>query len=193
MERVVDLIMQYVEENGQLDCSQKEILKFGIQSALEIITNIFCSILILYKIGMLREGLLFFCIFIPTRTFSGGYHSDTYIRCLLFSIITLIGVMVASKSIEVSEKVVLPVIFFLEIVIGKIAPVINAERPVSYREYKMFCKRLKIVMIVIAMLSVCLVCLKSWQLVNVILFSLVLILITLIVGKIKYKQYQMEM
>lgn len=83
-------------------------------------------------------------------------------------------------------------IFFLEIGIGKIAPVINAEKPVSYREYKTFAKRLKIVMGMVSALSLWLVCLDLSKLANVILGSLILVFITLVVGKIKYKQYQIE-
>ena len=65
MERIADLIMQYVEKNEELDNSQKEIVRFGIQSAFEIGTNLICSIFILYAMGMIREGFLFFSVFIP--------------------------------------------------------------------------------------------------------------------------------
>lgn len=192
MEYVTVKLMQYIENAYSLNESQREIVKFGVQSALEIGSNLLISILVLYKINMIWQGILFFSIFIPIRTFAGGYHSNTYFRCLMFSVITLIMVLEISQNVQIPEKLSIPIIVFLEMVIGKIAPVINADRPVSNREYKLFAKRLKIVLSFVAIFSGWLVFWHYRQAISVIVFSLVLIVITLIIGKIKYREYQMK-
>ena len=55
-----------------LEKSEQEIIQFGIEAALEVGANVFISILILYKMDMMLEGLIFFSTFIPIRTLAGG-------------------------------------------------------------------------------------------------------------------------
>lgn len=192
MEYLSKTIVKYVDQVYMLNNDQKEIMEFGIQSTLEIGLNVFISIFILYKMEMLIEGLVFFSVFIPIRTLSGGYHSDTYLRCLFFSIATLIIVMNVSKYITINSNVVLVMIILFAICIGKIGPIINAERPISKNEYKRFSNGLKKALFIVTIASFFIVILQLERIANIILLCLGLILCTLIVGKIKYKQYQLE-
>ena len=136
MEYLSKSIVKYVDQVYVLNDDQKEIMEFGIQSMMEIGINLLISVLILYKMKMLMEGFVFFCVFIPIRTLSGGYHSDTYLHCLFFSIATLIIIMNVSKYITISQNIVLVMIFLFAICIGKIGPIVNAERPISKNEYR---------------------------------------------------------
>ncbi len=189
MEQAVDKIMQCIDDIYTVEESEKEILRFGIQSAIELAINILLSIFILLKLHMVWEGLLFFGIFIPIRTLAGGYHSDTYIRCLLFSIVTLIGIMVISDYIEIPISLSLVAILIFGGVISKIAPVANAERPISKREYRTFSRRLKVILLFDDILSLCLWKMQCVKAINIINLSFMLILITLVIGKIKYRLY----
>lgn len=190
MEHAVDKIMQRIDEAYTLSETDKEVLRFGIQAGMELILNLLISIFILYKLHMMWEGLLFFGIFIPIRTLAGGYHSDTYLRCLLFSVLTLTGILVVSNYIELPISLLLAVILLLEGVIGWISPVVNADRPVSKREYCMFKRRLRIVLLIDGILSICLWRMQCEKAMNITALSLMLILVTLILGRIKYKSYQ---
>ena len=58
MERAVDKIMQYIDEAYTLEESDKEVLRFGIQAAMELTLNLLISIFILYRLHMMWEGLL---------------------------------------------------------------------------------------------------------------------------------------
>lgn len=192
MERAVDKIMQYIDEAYTLEESDKEVLRFGIQAAMELTLNLLISIFILYRLHMMWEGLLFFAIFIPIRTLAGGYHSDTYLRCLLFSVLTLTGILVASNYMELPTGLLLVVILLLEGAVGRIAPVVNADRPVSKREYGIFKRRLKIVLLIDGIFSIFLWRMQCDKAVNIIASSLMLIVVTLILGRIKYKSYQIS-
>ena len=192
MEQAVDKIMQCIDESYTLKDSEKEVLRFGIQAAMELTLNLLISIFILYKLHMMWEGLLFFGIFIPIRTVAGGYHSDTYLRCLLFSVLTLTGILIVSNYIELPISLMLAAIMLLEGAIAWIAPVVNADRPVSKREYRMFKSRLKIVLLADGIFSICLWRMQCGKAVNIIALSVLLILVTLILGRIKYKSYQIS-
>ena len=64
MEVLSEKIVQYADRAGLLEDTQRSVLKFGIESSLEIGTNILVSLLLLYKLNMIPEGIFFFCIFI---------------------------------------------------------------------------------------------------------------------------------
>lgn len=190
MKRAVDEIMQYAAKVYNLSEAQSECLSFGMQAALEIGINVILSVIVLEMMNMLWEGTFFFCLFIPLRTYSGGYHSDSYLKCLIFSILTMCGVMLSSKMIRLSSLTLLIIIIAESLSTGLLAPVITAERPVSKREYQKFSKKLRVLLVGIVLLSVCLVVMNLNKMLNIVCMCLLLILISLILGKIKYKQYQ---
>ncbi len=191
MEVLSEKIVQYADRAGLLEDTQRSVLKFGIESSLEIGTNILVSLLLLYKLNMIPEGIFFFCIFIPVRMYSGGYHTDTYFRCLIFSVLSLFCVMQLSLRLHVALWLVFVFISLQIVTIWMIAPVINTARPVSNREYQTFTGKLRRTLVIVEITAGMSVALGSRRLTNIIMFCLLLILITLLAGKIKYRDYQM--
>lgn len=192
MKQLVEHIMFYINKEYSLEQSEQEVIQFGIEAALEVGANLVISILILYKMGMMMEGLIFFCTFIPIRTLAGGYHSDSYLCCVLFSAVTLIAVMTLSRYISINKELMVILILFLELVIGMIGPIINSERPVSQKEYIKFSKKLFKIFVIDAVLCVWIGVIGYDELLNTVFLSLCLIVITLVIGKIKYKEYQIK-
>lgn len=60
MKQLVEHIMACINQEYALEKSEQEIIQFGIEAALEVGANVFISILILYKMDMMLEGLIFF-------------------------------------------------------------------------------------------------------------------------------------
>lgn len=81
-------------------------------------------------------------------------------------------------------------IVVLTSLIWKIRPVINESRPVSTEEYKSFVSKLKVVLIVIVMVAVVLEINHNNIYLNIMISGLLLTAITLIMGKVKYRQYK---
>lgn len=71
-----------------------------MQMLLEISCSSIISIIICCFYGMFMEGLLFFAIFIPLRSYLGGLHMKSYGNCFICSSITLMGVLVLVKYFE---------------------------------------------------------------------------------------------
>ena len=186
MEKLSQRIVNFIAANTVLEETQKEIIAFGIQSVLEIGLNVIVSMLILWKLHMLKEGIFFFLIFIPLRKYSGGYHADTYLSCFLFSIATLVLVVVGSQFIKLPEIILLIFVAVLSCVMWRIGPACVEGRPVSEREYHVFRNKLKKTTGIIIILAIVLVLLEQKLLLNVMFLCMSLVCITLIMGKIKY-------
>ena len=190
MESVVNEIVSAIDEEYDLEEEQKEILQFGLQGFFELSLNIVISILILCRMGMLKEGFVFFLAFIPLRTVSGGYHAESYFRCLIYSVLTLIVVLIAARKSIFPAAVAVIIACVVAVIIGWMGPIANPKRPISAREYRKFRKRLWFILICEIGVMAVLAILQTEQYIEIILYSLVLQMITLILGKTKYSKYQ---
>lgn len=184
---IIDIIMKSIEKEYSWDSSKKEIIRFGIQSGLEILVNVLTSILIFYVMDMFWEGIFFFLVFIPVRIFSGGYHAETFFRCWLLSSAILLLVLDISKRTTLSGIVSFILICVLCVLIWMIGAVINDNRPVSQNEYVKFLKKLHITMGIQIVLAIILIELQKTILINILICSLAVNLLSLIIGKVKYQ------
>lgn len=189
MEKLVNEILENADQLYDFDESQKEIVQYGIQGLLEIGSNILLSVLILYQMHMIPEGIVFFLVFIPVRMFSGGYHMDTYMGCLLFSVITLVGILKVAEFLSFNQVVLFLGVVLMAAIIWKLAPVIHPNRPVSQRERQKISKKLKVSLLIILLFFSILWVVGRKHLCHIIFLDFLLILIMLFIGKIKYKGF----
>lgn len=190
MEKLVRQIVQGINSEYSMNESEKDILRFGVESALELGISLIVSMIILFGMDMILEGMVFFMIFIPVRMLAGGYHSENYFYCLILSSVTLIAVMILSKHVHLEKELMIILILLMELLIGMFGPIVNSQRPVTKTEYIVFTKRLARLFVIIAFISIGLSFSKYFELLNVVFLSLCLVLCSSLIGKIKYRKDQ---
>lgn len=179
--------MSSIEKECSLDRSKKEIIRFGIQSGLELLVNLITSLIILYVMDMFIEGIFFFIVFIPIRIFSGGYHADTFFRCWILSSATVFLVLEMADKFALSEILNFIGICILIVAIWSSGAVVNDNRPVSQKEYKKFLKKLHITLSFQVVLAAVIIKMEETVLINILIFSLMVNLLSLMIGRIKYR------
>lgn len=192
MEKLVNEILTYAEQLYGLNESEKEIARYGIQGFLEIGGNMLISVLILYQMHMIPEGIIFFLIFIPMRMFAGGYHMESYIGCLSFSVMILIGVLNISKMIYFNPLALYAGTVFLVLVVWKLSPVIHPNRPVSQKKYQEISQKRNVALFAVLLIYMILFALNQNVLCNIVFLSILLITFMVVIGKIKYRACQMK-
>lgn len=87
--RIADLLLKkhYIEE------AMFSIYQYGIQMTLEIGLSFVTSIVICCLWGKVLEGIIFFAVFIPLRSYLGGFHLKSYGACYICSCVTLVAVL----------------------------------------------------------------------------------------------------
>lgn len=87
--KIANLLLskRFIEE------SQYSIYQYGMQMALEIGFSFITSTIICYIWGKVVEGIIFFSIFIPLRSYLGGFHLKSYKACYTCSCVTLVVVL----------------------------------------------------------------------------------------------------
>lgn len=119
----------------------KEIYLYGIRQALRSLVNLLTTVIIGGLFGMIWESLLFMFLYIPLRSYAGGYHARTPIKCFFFSIVMMsivlwvIGYWEYLKLICACQSIVaLILIFFL-------APIEDVNKPLDEIEIDVYRRR----------------------------------------------------
>lgn len=178
--RLADFVICYGREK-----EDREIYEYGFQTGLETILSFCICVILAYSMGMIKEGILFFVIFIPLRAYAGGFHFAKYILCLLCSCITFFGVLYIGKIITIPSILFLMIPVLL-LCIRLLYPVEHVNRQVDCEEEKFFKKKLTLYLSIDFIIFIMLFFLKKESLLSIILLTLLLIVITMGVGKICY-------
>ena len=188
MDKIVDEILGYVTQLYGFNDTQKEIARYGIQGIFEIGINIIISLIIMYQMDMILEGMIFFLVFIPLRTFVGGFHLETYLGCLISSSVILIAVLEISSHVTIRASLCFICSFVLELMIWRTGMITNPNRPVSANEEKQILIRIKYTLIILQIISLIMLLLQSVRFLKVIMFCLCTILLSQLAGKLKYQR-----
>lgn len=105
MEKLSMKITDLLVRKNCIEQSMYSIYQYGTQMLLEIGCSFLTSILICGMCGMLVEGLIFFAVFIPLRSYLGGVHMKSYWACFLCSVTALVGILALVRFLAPGELV----------------------------------------------------------------------------------------
>lgn len=164
-----------------------EIVLYGIHAIIEIgITFIICFF-IMFITHSYIEGLLFFSVFIPLRSFAGGFHFDNAWICTIISTLYFFLIMETSHFTVVNCKISYILGILSMIAILCISPVINDSRPILPEEYHTFGIRLMLFICCIFVAESILYYLNNQHYLWLITLVLLSMICILFLGKIKWK------
>ncbi len=90
LDKLVILFVGFQIRIGTIDESDINVYRYGYTLMIEVLLNVCLSCLIGVLLGYLEEVLFFLAIFIPLRSFCGGYHAEKTWKCILLSNLLLI-------------------------------------------------------------------------------------------------------
>ena len=134
MEKLSQSIVGFICRNMQVDDEMAEVYKYGIEILISSLINfllIFISSMIL---GDLIAGIVFMTLFILLRSYTGGYHAETYLRCNIAFICTYLATYGAAQVIsDIKHNIVLTaaLLVLAYIPIWIFAPVKNRHKYLS--------------------------------------------------------------
>lgn len=162
-----------------------EIYIYGINQILVSVLNVSSALIIGWIVGVVFEIAVFMAAYIPLRSFAGGYHAKTSLRCYIFSDIMLIVVSIGIKYLLVTDLV-----YYIALVIGIfivliLSPVEDKNKPLDEAEHKVYKRRTIIVASAEFLLFLLLKLLGLNNFLVSIIYSFVVLSFMLITGKVK--------
>lgn len=169
-----------------------EIYIYGINQILVSVLNVSSALIIGWIFGVLFEIAVYMAAYIPLRSFAGGYHSKTPLRCYIFSVMLLIIVSVGMRYVCITDWVYYVVLAVAALVVLALSPVEDRNKPLDEMEHKVYKRRTAIITIIELVIALLLKLLISNNLFIAMVYSFTVLSLMLIVGKLK-NCYDMQM
>ena len=148
--KVVDFILDRQLENGMISGEDTSVYRYGYTLVLEVMINIIIAIMIGLISGELVSVLLFMVMFIPLRSYCGGYHASKTWMCIILSNIAVAGVVLVVKKFQFAVDYI-PLLTAEVIgtaVILLLAPIQSEAKKLSDNEKQVYKKYVRFILII---------------------------------------------
>lgn len=191
MNYLVSKIVTFLTEQEVISSESdvQDFYRYGIEISISSFLNIFLVLLLGIIINHIAESIIFLLLFILIRSFTGGYHADTYFRCNLLMCITFILTALANCmfSNKLSLSIIIVLICVTELIVSVLGPIENKNKPIDDS------KKIKLKITGTAMTSIinCAgLILRESYLGTMIIFTTFLIVLLMIAAKVKEAKIQ---
>lgn len=119
--------------SGTVKEEDREVYQYSIEVVAAVLINILSSVVLFSVFGMLIECLLFFAIFFPLRTYSGGHHMASHLGCYLLSMLIMLLVIICIRIIPEGTYFASSVLLvaFSSMTIILFSPIEDRNRPID--------------------------------------------------------------
>ena len=138
-------IADILEQQNKFTTEEKEIYRYGIQQGLNLALNILTTIIIGVLCGMVYPSILFLVCYMPLRSFCGGYHAKTHLRCYIYSVIMITCILLVAKYTTFNIVLCEVLVLISLIIILLLAPVEDENKILDSVEKRVFRKRAYII------------------------------------------------
>ncbi|MEE1516752.1 MAG: accessory gene regulator B family protein [Lachnospiraceae bacterium] len=140
----IDKIIDVQVEKGTILEQDIKIYKYGYLLLYELFLNIVIAVVIGLVTNRLGELLIFLLLYVPLRSFCGGWHADKLWKCTIYSNSMLILLCITISYEKIFFRPIIMVLIFIIgiIFVGICAPVETQAKPISSKEKKVYKKRI---------------------------------------------------
>ena len=128
------IIKQAIKDNI-IESKDLEIYIFGLKTGVSFIINLFTVFMTASILKMFGEALVFSLAYYFLRSFAGGIHAKTAVRCYIYSLMLIIAALFFIKYINIPMNYLIVVMIFSVLIVYSMAPVPNANKPLDLVEH----------------------------------------------------------
>lgn len=152
---LIDKIGNRFVRDGIITEEDKELYTYGMQQGVLILLNIISAIIIGFIFNMVWQSVVFLLLYIPLRSYAGGYHARTQIRCYLVSLFIMIIALVGMRTIQWTSLTALISVIISVSFIFLLTPVEDVNKPLEASEriiYRQKTRRILLLEVLITLL-----------------------------------------
>jgi len=149
MDKLLNHIMAFLYQNEEINEEQSEIVRYGLEIVILKVVFLITTLIVGIFMKSFWECLTFMILFMPLRSYAGGYHAQTRIQCFVQSMLTVTIVIGLLKVIDIYISVPLFILSLISLpFIWILAPVDTKNKRLDQDERKSFRRKTRIVLIV---------------------------------------------
>ncbi len=147
-ESTAEKITHRLCENRIIPKQDRELYTYGFNLGLTVVLNLLSTVLVGVIFGMVFESIAFLLAYIPLRSYAGGYHANTPLRCYFISLI-IIALLLSVIKFEVFSVIGYGILLLAGALICiLLAPVADKNKPLDETEQKVYRHRTYIILLV---------------------------------------------
>ena len=111
IQRIVDVLLSKQSQNHILTEEDEKIYRYGYTLLCEVFLNFIIALIIGIVFSRIKEVIFFLCMYIPLRSFCGGWHANEIVIMLIIRffnihelIFSLMFVYIIQNTMLISEK-----------------------------------------------------------------------------------------
>lgn len=182
MSNVMDYLVDWMINNKIIEEDEREVYIYGVRQSIFIVINLLTAITLGYIFDLTIQIVVFWGAYIPIRSYAGGYHAKTPLRCYMFSIGMILSIILGFKWIPLKGYVYLYILIVSAINILRLAPVEDCNKLLNEREKVAYARRTKVILSVLSIGAVFLWCMKLEEISASIVLALLAVGIMLQLG-----------
>lgn len=140
MSFVVTRILDFITKQGIIGTEEEvqDFYRYGIEISISSFLNIALVLILGLILGHFPESVIYLALFIFIRSFTGGYHADTYFRCNLLMCVMFVLLIFLNKTVSshMTFTSYLCMACLSEIIILYLGPIENKNKPISESKKK---------------------------------------------------------
>lgn len=147
IQKIVDVLMNKQSQNSEMTSENEKIYRYGYVLLCEVFLNLIIALAIGIVFSKTKEVIFFLGMYIPLRSFCGGWHADKIWKCTVISNVILLLQVYGLENLlsHLSIKVMLFIFFLNMICIFFMAPVETEMKKISREEKKIYRRRIKLI------------------------------------------------
>ena len=167
------------------DSGNREIYQYGFEQVLTTIFNILTTLALGMLFGKAYQSIVFTISFMILRSYSGGYHAKTSIRCYFFTVMSISAALSVIKFIAINRFICLGLLVLSSVVILLLSPIGSKNKPLDKIEKIIYRKKTIIVWSVEICVAIVFIIIDITEIHIAITLAHVIISIALIFGNVQ--------
>lgn len=184
MKYVANRITNFIVKHGAIGDKDFEVYEYGFLIGLEAGICVLVTITEAFLFGMVIEWFFFFMTFIPLRSYAGGLHLSRFSSCLLLSNAVFLIVLGMSRKLSMEPGIMFFYIILLSVCIYSLYPIENSNREVTPKEKLIIRQKFNKVICGLLLISTIMFILSYEKGLKLQLLTLLMLAITMAVGKL---------
>lgn len=182
-------VTHFLLSKGKIEKSEIDLYNHGS----EIIISTIIGFLMVFLTGVLLSSIdsaiIFYVLFVVIRSYTGGYHADTHLKCKLTLLFCCVTVVFFTNILEDKYNLIMHTIYVLLFISSVLiyAPIINGNKPMKKEEIERNRLKAIIISVVVCLLSYA-VYFFSLRCTISIGITLVIISFLMVIGKLKERR-----
>lgn len=165
---------------------EQDVVVYGLEAIVSTLVDILAMLLIGFVSHSLLGSVVYLLAFCTIRVLAGGFHANSYLSCLLCSIISYSFIVIINSFVTKEHNLILMIMAAISYgVILIIAPVLNGKREFSCKEVITIKKKVKVILALELVVTIVLY-LINFEIYKFAIYAIITEGVFGMMGKIKY-------